>query len=89
VQHSYATGIATFYDSSGQSDKQELAAVYSRLPVGSRVRVTNLANGKSVVVLIIRRGAFAGEHIINVSYHAAEELGLVRAGTARVRVEPE
>ena len=87
---SQKTGFATFYNPTGQSDKQELAAAYARLPVGSRVRVTNLANGRSLVLPIVRPGASArGKHIINVSYHAAEELGFVSAGTAPVRVEPE
>jgi rare lipoprotein A len=90
LQDARETGIATFYNPSGQSDKQELAAAYARLPVGSRVRVTNLTNGRSIVVPIVRPGPTArGEHIINLSYHAAEELGFVRPGTAPVRVEPE
>jgi rare lipoprotein A (peptidoglycan hydrolase) len=87
---SHDTGIATFYNPAGQSATKELAAACARLPVGSRVRVTNLANGRTVVLPVVRPGASArGEHIINVSYRAAEELGFVRAGTARVRVEPE
>jgi rare lipoprotein A (peptidoglycan hydrolase) len=84
------TGIATFYGSSRPSNKDELAAAYARLPIGSHVRVTNLRNGRSIVVQIVKRGASArGEHIINLSYRAAEELGFVRAGTAPVRVSPE
>lgn len=87
VLNGEVTGIATFYGSFGQSNKEKFAAACARLPIGSRVRVTNLKNGRTVVVEIVKRGASAtGEHVINLSYHAAQELGFVRAGTARVRV---
>jgi rare lipoprotein A len=51
------------------------------------VRVTNLGNGRSVVVTVIDRGPFVRGRIIDVSRRAARELGFLRDGTARVRVE--
>jgi rare lipoprotein A len=50
--------------------------------------VTNLRNGRSVVVAITDRGPFRGGRIIDVSEAAAAELGFKRAGTAQVRIEP-
>jgi rare lipoprotein A len=82
------TGIASFYHP--ESNRDELTAAYSKAPVGTRVRVTNVANGRSVVVRITNPGPTVNRaRVINVSYRAAEELGFVRAGTARVRVAPE
>jgi rare lipoprotein A len=52
------------------------------------VRVTNLENGRSVIVTINDRGPFRKGRIIDVSKRAARRLGFVRQGTARVRVEP-
>jgi rare lipoprotein A len=67
-----------------------LTAAYSKLPHGARARVTNLANGRSVVVLVTKKGSSQNRgRIINVSYRAAEELGFTRAGTARVRIAAE
>ena len=61
-------------------------AAHRTLPLGTRVRVTNLANGRSVVVIINDRGPFVKGRIIDVSRHAARRLGFQRKGTARVRV---
>lgn len=65
----------------------DLSAAHPSLPFGSRVLVTNLRNGRSVVVSITDRGPFTGGRIIDVSEAAARELGFHRAGTANVRVE--
>ena len=89
-------GMASYYDSglhgertaSGRTyDDRGKTAAHRTLPFGTRVRVTNLANGKSVVVEITDRGPFVRGRIIDVSGRAAEELGFRRAGTARVRVD--
>lgn len=63
-----------------------MTCAHKRLPMNSRVRVTNLRNGKSVVVRVNDRGPFARGRVIDLSYAAAKKLGFVRAGTARVRV---
>jgi peptidoglycan lytic transglycosylase len=57
------------------------------LPLGSMVRVTNVANGRSVVVRVNDRGPFARGRIIDVSLAAAREIGLVRAGRGQVRLD--
>jgi rare lipoprotein A len=64
-----------------------LTAAHRTLPFGTRVRVTNLDNGRQVVVRINDRGPFRKGRIIDVSYAAARELGLIAPGTARVRLD--
>jgi rare lipoprotein A len=65
----------------------ELTAAHRTLPFGTRVRVTNLENGRHVVVRINDRGPFRKGRVIDVSYAAARKLGLVHSGVAKVRVE--
>jgi rare lipoprotein A len=91
-------GIASWYGeqfhgrptSSGEPyDMYALSAAHRTLPLPSFVRVTNLSNGQSVILRVNDRGPFAdpGSRIIDVSYAAAIRLGMVRSGTANVRVE--
>jgi rare lipoprotein A len=68
-------------------DPNELTAAHRTLPFGTRVRVTNLANGRSVTLRITDRGPFVKGRIIDVSLRAARELGFVRRGVTKVRVE--
>lgn len=91
-----AEGIASWYGrkfhggrtSSGEPyDMYGMTAAHPTLPIPSYARVTNLANGKSVIVRINDRGPFHGERLIDLSYTAAWKLGLVKAGSGRVRVE--
>lgn len=73
--------------SSGEPyDMYKLTAAHTRLPIPSYVRVTNLANGRSVVVRVNDRGPFHEGRIIDLSYAAASRLGIVETGTARVEV---
>lgn len=65
-----------------------MTAAHPSLPFGTRVRVTNLQNGKSVVVRVNDRGPFGGGKIIDVSHAAANALGITPKGVATVRVEP-
>ena len=65
----------------------ESAAAHKLLPLGTKVRVTHLRNGKSIVVRVNDRGPFVGDRIIDLSYASAKELGMIGTGTARVRVE--
>jgi rare lipoprotein A len=65
----------------------EMVAAHKTLPLGTRVRVFNLSNGREVVVVITDRGPYRRGRIIDVSRSAAQQLGLIHAGTARVRVE--
>jgi rare lipoprotein A len=64
-----------------------LTMAHPTLPFGTRVRVTNLGNGRSVVVRVNDRGPFVGHRIADVSRGAAAELGMLSRGVARVRVE--
>lgn len=63
-----------------------LAAAHRTLPFGTRVRVENLANGRSVVVRVNDRGPFVRGRVIDVTQAAAQRLGMIRSGTAPVRV---
>ncbi len=89
-------GFASYYDSrfdgsrtaSGERyDEKALTAAHRTLPFGTRVQVTNLENGRSVVVTITDRGPFARGRVIDLSRRAAHKLDILRDGTARVRLE--
>ena len=90
------TGIASWYGSDfhGQAtangeqfNKDELTAAHKTLPLPSLARVTNLDNGRSIVVRINDRGPFSGSRLIDVSQRAAQLLGFEAQGTAKVRVQ--
>ena len=90
------TGLGSWYGrrfhgkltASGEVFNQEkFTAAHRTLPWGSRVKVTNLANGKSVEVRINDRGPFGKGRIIDVSRAAARVLGIVGSGITTVRVE--
>lgn len=68
-------------------DMFAMTAAHKTLPLPCYARVTNLANGRSVVVRINDRGPFVGDRIIDLSYTAAAKLGMIRTGTAFVQVE--
>ena len=65
-------------------DRQALTAAHKTLPMGSRVRVVNLSNGREVIVRINDRGPFTPKFIIDLSEAAAERLGMRHAGRAQV-----
>lgn len=65
----------------------QMTAAHRTLPFGSIVQVTNLSNGRQVDVRINDRGPFVNNRIIDLSYSAAEALGVVGPGTARVRLQ--
>jgi rare lipoprotein A len=68
-------------------NKHELTAAHRTLQMPSIVRVTNLDNGRSIILRVNDRGPFSHGRILDVSEKAAEVLGFKRAGTARVRVD--
>jgi rare lipoprotein A (peptidoglycan hydrolase) len=70
-----------------RAGKEELTAAHNRLPLGTRVRVTHLKNGKSVVVRITDRGITKRRVIIDLCKEAAEKLDMVSEGSARVSLE--
>lgn len=64
-----------------------MTAAHKLLPFGTKVRVTHLRNGKSIVVRVNDRGPFVGDRIIGLSYASAKEPDMIGTGTAHVRVE--
>ena len=88
------TGRASWYalhgsrTASGERfDPSDLTAAHRSHPFGTRLRVTNLANGRSVVVRVTDRGPRVRGRIVDVSRAAADRLGFKGRGTAKVRVE--
>ncbi|MBD3315706.1 MAG: septal ring lytic transglycosylase RlpA family protein [Chitinivibrionales bacterium] len=90
------TGVASYYGpgfhgrqtANGERfDQYAATAAHRTLPFGTRVRVTNLNNGKSVVVRINDRGPFKRGRIIDLSVGAARQIDMIGPGTARVRLE--
>jgi rare lipoprotein A len=86
-------GIASFYTegvrtASGEKfDTHELTAAHPTLPFGTRLRVTNVATGRSVTVRVNDRGPYVPGRIVDVSYSAADALGMVGGGVAKVRLD--
>ena len=68
-------------------DQNAMTAAHRTLPMGTVVRVTNVANGQSVVVKITDRGPFVDGRILDLSLAAAKAIDLYRPGTAKVKVE--
>lgn len=68
-------------------DMMELTAAHRTLPFGSRVRVTDLRNHRSVIVTITDRGMLPVGRVIDLSYAAADALGMIKAGTDPVALE--
>ena len=64
-----------------------LTAAHRTLPLGTRLKVTNVANGRSVIVRVNDRGPFVRSRLIDVSLGAAREIQMVRSGKAQVRLE--
>jgi len=90
------TGIASWYGADFHDKRtangemynmNELTAAHKTLPLPTLARVTNLDNGRSIVVRINDRGPFSGARIIDMSQRAAQLLGFERQGTAKVRVQ--
>jgi rare lipoprotein A len=93
---SQETGLASYYGhqyhgrttANGETyDENKLTAAHRTLPFGTRVRVTNLENGKEVLLLVNDRGPFVEGRIIDVSWRAAQDLDFVQEGVVKARVE--
>jgi rare lipoprotein A len=86
-------GVASFYTegiqtASGEKfDTHDLTAAHPTLPFGTRLRVTNVASGKSVTVRVNDRGPYVPGRVVDVSYSAAETLGMVGPGLAKVKLD--
>jgi rare lipoprotein A len=79
--HGKSTSCGEIYDMNAMTSAHKI------LPMGTRLRVTNLRNNRSVVVRVNDRGPFVKSRIIDLSYAAAKELDVVASGTAPVRIE--
>jgi rare lipoprotein A len=84
------TGVASYYKSGKQTANGEsfnpngLTAAHRTLPFGTKIRVTNMRNGKSVVVRINDRGPFIRGRVIDLSLGAARLVGMTSSGVAKV-----
>ena len=88
-----SNGIASFYTAdqetaSGEKfDTHDLTAAHPSLPFGTKLRVTNVSTGKSVTVRVNDRGPYVPGRVVDVSYSAAEALGMVDNGIAKVKLD--
>src|SRR4029453_354955 len=89
-------GVANFYSDKFQGkktasgevyDKNGLTASHKKLPYATKVKVTNVKNGKSVVLTVNDRMAASNPAVIDVTRRAAEELGFVKVGKTKVKLE--
>jgi len=86
-------GVASFYTEGTQTasgekfDTHELTAAHPTLPFGTRLRVTNVATGRSVTVRVNDRGPYVPGRVVDVSYSAAQSLGMVGKGIANVKLD--
>ena len=86
-------GLASYYEEGTQTasgenfDPQALTAAHPDLPFGTKLRVTNVTTGKSVIVRVNDRGPFIPGRIVDVSHSAAAALGIIEQGTAKVKVD--
>lgn len=69
-------------------DPHAMTGAHRTLPLGTRLRVTNLSNGRSVMVTINDRGPYVGRRELDLSLGAARAIGMVQIGVARVMIEP-
>jgi rare lipoprotein A len=84
----YGNELAGNRTSSGERfDPRAFTCAHRSLPLGSKLRVTNLSNGRSVIVRVNDRGPFTRGRILDVSLAAAREIAMVGPGHARVRLE--
>jgi rare lipoprotein A len=89
-------GLASYYGNEFQGrrtasgvryDQHAFTCAHPRAPFGTRLRVTDLETGRSVVVTVNDRGPFAPGRVVDLSLAAARQLGIVRRGLARVRID--
>ena len=86
-------GVASYYTegtktASGEKfDALEMTAAHPTLPFGTKLRVTNVASGRSVTVRVNDRGPYVQGRVVDVSYSAADALGMVGKGVAKVKLD--
>jgi rare lipoprotein A len=91
-----SVGTASYYGSEYHGKKTASGEVYNQYGLtaahnsykfGTRVKVTNISTGQSVVVRINDRGPFSGNRVIDLSYGAAKQIGMVNSGVAQVSMQ--
>ncbi len=86
-------GLASFYTegtktANGETfNTHELTAAHPTLPFGTKLRVTNVTTGQTVTVRVNDRGPYVPGRVVDVSYSAAEQLGMVKGGVAKVKLD--
>jgi rare lipoprotein A len=91
--HTASQGLASFYTEGTQTasgekfDTNELTAAHPTLPFGTKLRVTNVTTGRSVTVRVNDRGPYVPGRVVDVSYSAAQSLGMVGKGLANVKLD--
>ena len=89
------TGISSYYGGFRHGHKtasgevfnmHALTAAHRTLPLGSHIQVTNLSNGKRITLKVTDRGPYKTGRILDVSQGAAKALGMLKSGTAKVRI---
>jgi rare lipoprotein A len=91
--HTASQGLASFYTEGTRTangekfDTHDLTAAHPTLPFGTRLRVTNVASGRSVTVRVNDRGPYVAGRVVDVSYSAANALGMVGQGVAKVKLD--
>ena len=93
VATSAPNGLASFYTEGSKTANGEtfntydLTAAHPTLPFGTKLRVTNVSTGQSVTVRVNDRGPYVPGRVVDVSYSAAEQLGMVKGGLAKVKLD--
>ena len=84
----YGPGFYGHKTASGERfTKHKYTCAHRKLPFGTRLQVTNLDNGKTIEVVVNDRGPFIHSRMLDLSYAAAKELGIVKTGQAKVKVK--
>ena len=93
VAASAPNGVASFYTEGTKTANGEtfntydLTAAHPTLPFGTKLRVTNVSTGQSVTVRVNDRGPYVPGRVVDVSYSAAEQLGMIKGGLAKVKLD--
>jgi rare lipoprotein A len=95
IKKPFQVGIASYYSKRSNGARtasgkilysDSLVCAHRSLPFGTKIKVTNLKNGKSIIVKVIDRGPFAKGRVIDLSYAAADSLNIIRSGLGKVEL---
>jgi rare lipoprotein A len=95
ISKPFQKGIASYYSKRSNGARtasgkilysDSLVCAHRTLPFGTKIKVTNLKNGKSVIVKVIDRGPFGKGRVVDLSYAAADSIGILKSGLGSVEV---